>query len=192
MLQKLDKSGIKWCISSYFSLPAIFQLVQSGIFAPISAHRGGSTTLVLIWHDDNSTTSYPPSPWLFPIWGSGCQSPQEWMSHCWFICFQTKCTPELNSVFHKSSQITNLNLSSQITNFSQQCDVWKVKAKVLLLRVRLRPDFPKIYDNNYVIDYAVTMISPAYLLSCETNQLLLNILRSTPVRSILEQFCFAK
>ena len=31
--------------------------------------------------------------------------------------------------------IPELN-KSQITNFSQQCDVWKVKAKVLLLRVR--------------------------------------------------------
>ena len=43
MLQKLDKSGIKVCLSSYFSLPAKFQHIQSGIFAPIRAHRGGST-----------------------------------------------------------------------------------------------------------------------------------------------------
>ena len=34
MLQKLDKFGVKWCLSSYFSLPAKFQLIQSGIFAP--------------------------------------------------------------------------------------------------------------------------------------------------------------
>ena len=45
MLQKSDKSGIKQCLSFYFSLPAKFQLIQSGIFAPIRAQRGGSTTL---------------------------------------------------------------------------------------------------------------------------------------------------
>ena len=45
ILQKLDKSGVKWCLSSYFSVPAKFQLIQSGVFAPIRAHRGGSTAL---------------------------------------------------------------------------------------------------------------------------------------------------
>ena len=47
MLQKLDKFGIKWCLLSYFSLPTKFQLIQSGVLAPIRAHRGGLTKLVL-------------------------------------------------------------------------------------------------------------------------------------------------
>ena len=46
MLQKFEKSGIKWCLSSHFSLPAKFQLIQSGIFAPIIAHRGGAIALI--------------------------------------------------------------------------------------------------------------------------------------------------
>ena len=37
---------------------------------------------------------------------------------------------------------------SQIINFSQQCDVWNLKAKVLLLRVR--PGFPKNLRQYYV------------------------------------------
>ena len=47
MLQKLDKPGIKWSLLPYFCLPAKFQLIQSGIFTPVRAHRGGSTTLIM-------------------------------------------------------------------------------------------------------------------------------------------------
>ena len=59
MLQKLDKSGVKWCLSSYFSLPAKFQLVQSGIFGPMRVHRGGSTTLI---QSSQISCSYPMQP----------------------------------------------------------------------------------------------------------------------------------
>ena len=51
MLHKLDKSGIKWCLSSYFSLSAKLQLIQSEIFAPIRAHWGCSTTMICLDED---------------------------------------------------------------------------------------------------------------------------------------------
>ena len=48
-------------------------------------------------------------------------------NECFFaglaIRFQRKYTPELNSAFHKLSQVSNLNPLSQMTNFSQPCDV---------------------------------------------------------------------
>ena len=47
MLQKLDKSGIKWCLSSNFSLPAKFRLIQTRIFTPIRAHRDCSITFYI-------------------------------------------------------------------------------------------------------------------------------------------------
>ena len=40
MKQVLNKFRIKWCLSSYFSLPAKLLLIQSGIFAPIRAPPG--------------------------------------------------------------------------------------------------------------------------------------------------------
>ena len=38
--QVLSKFRIKWCLSSYFSLPAKLLFIQSGIFAPIRAPPG--------------------------------------------------------------------------------------------------------------------------------------------------------
>ena len=40
MKQVLNKFRIKWCLSSYFSLPAKLLLIQSGIFGPIRAPTG--------------------------------------------------------------------------------------------------------------------------------------------------------
>ena len=40
MKQELHKFRIKWCLSSYFSLPAKLLLIQSGIFGPIRAPPG--------------------------------------------------------------------------------------------------------------------------------------------------------
>ena len=54
MVHKLDKFGIKLCLSLYFSLPAKFKLVQSRIFAPIRAHWGGSTTLIKVKQNGTS------------------------------------------------------------------------------------------------------------------------------------------
>ena len=51
MKQVLNKFRTKWCLLSYFSLPAKLLLIQSGIFGPIRAHRGGSTILSLLVED---------------------------------------------------------------------------------------------------------------------------------------------
>ena len=75
MLQELDKTGVKWCLSSNFSFPAKFQLIQSGIFGPIRAHRGGSTTL---WTVDNLGRLW--IVWLNYGWWCGC-SVDLWCIH---------------------------------------------------------------------------------------------------------------
>ena len=49
MKQVLNKFRIKWCMSSYFSLPAKLLLIQSGIFTPIRAPPERFDNIVNIW-----------------------------------------------------------------------------------------------------------------------------------------------
>ena len=45
--QVLNKFRIKWCLSSYFSLPTKLLLIQSGIFAPIRAPPGRFDNIII-------------------------------------------------------------------------------------------------------------------------------------------------
>ena len=149
---------------------------------PMNCNRKSMSYCIKHKENNYSTISYPP--WLFhiwdpKIWGSGCQSPHEWMIHCSFIRFKENV--ELNWIYPISQTFHN----------NVTCERWRPKFCFFTLEWI----FPKTYEkitSRFVINYAVTRTSPAYLLSCKTNQLLLNILRSEPVRSTLEHFFFAK
>ena len=82
---------------------------------------------VLICHSRDSDNFVPNFTFIIPYLGP----PDLW--------FRMSVTTGMND-----SLLVNPELNkSQITNFSQQCDVWKVKAKVL--RLRVRPGFSQKY-----------------------------------------------